>query len=65
MGSRFAIAGLIFLALAMNSAILLVTDLVYERDTVIITVVVTTSAFAWLWFGLASGATQARPHGRA
>jgi hypothetical protein len=50
--SRFALAGLVFLALAMNAAILLVTDLIYQRDTVVITVAITTSAFAWLWFGL-------------
>ena len=51
-GSRFAIAGLVFLALAMNSAIVLVTDVIYTKSTVFLTVAVTASLFAWLWFGL-------------
>jgi hypothetical protein len=51
-GSRFMIFGLVFLALAMNSAILLVTDLIYRDTTVVATVVVTVSVFAWLWFGI-------------
>ena len=65
-GSRFAIAGLVFLALAMNSAILLVTDVIYGRGTVIVTVLVTMSAFTWLWFGLGlmRRAQHKRTHGR-
>src|SRR3954452_18326093 len=62
-GSRFALAGLVFLALAMNSAILLVTDVIYGRGTVIVTVVFTTSAFAWLWFRL--GLMRRMQHQRA
>ena len=51
-GSRMTIMGLVCLALAMNSAILLVTDVIFERATVIVTVVATSSLFAWLWFGI-------------
>jgi hypothetical protein len=51
-GSRFAIAGLVLLALAMNSAVLLITDVLYTSGTVVVTVAATLSMFAWLWFGL-------------
>jgi hypothetical protein len=52
MGNRFAIAGLVFLALAMNSAIVLVTDVIYTKDTVFLIAALTTSLFIWTWFGL-------------
>jgi hypothetical protein len=52
MGSRFAIAGLVLLALAMNSAVLLITDVLYTPGTVVVTVAATASLFAWLWFGI-------------
>ena len=52
MSSRFAIAGLVALAVAMSGAILLVTDLLFQGATVVVTLVLTTGLFAGLWFVL-------------
>ncbi|MEA2190154.1 MAG: hypothetical protein QOI73_275 [Solirubrobacteraceae bacterium] len=52
MSSRLALAGLAALAVAMNGAILLVTDLLFEGATVLVTLVLTTVLFAGLWFVL-------------
>jgi membrane-bound acyltransferase YfiQ involved in biofilm formation len=46
------ICGLIALAIAMNGAVLLVTDFLFHVGTVIVTLLVTGSLFAWLWFGI-------------
>jgi hypothetical protein len=46
------ICGLVALAVAMNGAVLLVTDVLFRTDTVIITLVITGSLFLWLWFGV-------------
>jgi uncharacterized protein DUF6328 len=51
-GTRQFLCGLIALAVAMNGAILLVTDFLFRAPTVIITVVCVASLFAWLWFGI-------------
>lgn len=51
--SRFAIAGLTALALAMTSAVLLVTDFLFSSVTAWITTAVVLALFTWLWFGLA------------
>jgi hypothetical protein len=51
-GTREFICGLIALAVAMNGAVLLVTDVLFQAPTVIVTIVVVASLFAWLWFGL-------------
>jgi Family of unknown function (DUF6328) len=51
-GSRQFIIGLVALAVAMNGAVALVTDLVFKGETLVVTVAVTVSLFAWLWFGL-------------
>jgi hypothetical protein len=53
LGTRQTIIGMALLALAMNGAILLLTDLIFRSTTVVVTVSVTTALFAWLWFGLA------------
>ena len=50
--SRFALGGLAALALAMNGAILLVTDFLFDGATVAITVGVTSLTFIGLWFVL-------------
>ncbi len=50
-GNRMAIAGLIALAVAMTSALGLVTDLLYGSTTARIVVVAAAIAFASLWFG--------------
>jgi membrane-bound acyltransferase YfiQ involved in biofilm formation len=50
--SRLAVAGLAFLAVAMNGAVLLVTDVLFEPTTVTVTMVVTVLVYIGLWFGL-------------
>jgi membrane-bound acyltransferase YfiQ involved in biofilm formation len=50
-GSGQMIAGLGALALAMNGAVLLVTDVLFEADTVTVTVVLLASLYLTLWFG--------------
>jgi hypothetical protein len=51
-GTREFLCGLVALAVAMNGAVLLVTDVLFQATTVIVTVVCVASLFAWLWFGL-------------
>jgi hypothetical protein len=51
-GNRQFLIGLVALALAMNGAVALVTDLVYKGSTLVVTVVALAALFAWLWFGL-------------
>ena len=46
------VLGLVSLAIAMNGAVLLVTDLLFKTSTVILTVAPLTSLFVWLWFGM-------------
>jgi high-affinity Fe2+/Pb2+ permease len=53
LGTRQTIIGMAFVALAMNGAILLLTDLLFHALTVVLVVAGTTSLFGWLWFGLA------------
>ena len=48
-----SLAGLACLALALNGAVLLITDLLFQTDTVVVVVALTALTFAWLWFGLA------------
>jgi hypothetical protein len=50
--SRLAVAGLVSLAAAMNGAVLLVTDVLFDSTTVTITVGVTGTLFVGLWFVL-------------
>jgi hypothetical protein len=45
------VCGLVALAVAMNGAVLLVTDFIFQASTVVVTLVGTVSLFAWLWFG--------------
>ena len=51
-GTRQFLCGLVALAVAMNGAVLLVTDFLFRAPTVIITMVCVASLFAWLWFGI-------------
>jgi cation transport ATPase len=46
------ICGLVALAVAMNGAVLLVTDVLFQASTVIVTMVCLGALFAWLWFGI-------------
>ena len=50
--SKLAVAGLVFLAVAMNGAVLLVTDLLFEPTTVVVTSAVMVLLYIGLWFGL-------------
>ena len=50
--SKLTIAGLGCLALAMNGAVLLVTDLLFRETTVTVTVALTAALFIGLWFAL-------------
>ncbi len=51
--TRMALAGLVFLALAMTGAVLLVTDFLFGAATSAVCTALVAAAFAWLWFGLA------------
>jgi uncharacterized protein DUF6328 len=46
------VCGLVALAVAMNGAVLLVTDIIFKAPTVIVTVAAIGLLFAWLWFGI-------------
>jgi len=50
-GTGQMVAGLCALAVAMNGAVLLVTDVVFESDTVAVTVALLASLYVTLWFG--------------
>jgi membrane-bound acyltransferase YfiQ involved in biofilm formation len=50
-GTGQMIAGLCALALAMNGAVLLVTDVLFEASTVTVTLVLLASLYLTLWFG--------------
>jgi VIT1/CCC1 family predicted Fe2+/Mn2+ transporter len=51
--NRLSIAGTVFLALAMTSAVYLVTDLVFQATLTIVVTTLTAAMFAWFWYGLA------------
>jgi uncharacterized RDD family membrane protein YckC len=51
-GTRQFICGLVALAVAMNCAVLLVTDVLFRATTTVVVVVCVASLFAWLWFGV-------------
>jgi hypothetical protein len=48
--NRLALVGLVFLALAMIGAILLITDVMFQEPLVAITVAVAAAMFVLLWF---------------
>jgi O-antigen/teichoic acid export membrane protein len=50
--SKLAVAGLVCLAIAMNGAVLLVTDVLFEGATVTVTVAITAVLYIGLWFVL-------------
>ena len=49
-GSVQMVVGLCALALAMNGAVLLVTDVLFETDTVVVTIALLASLYLTLWF---------------
>ena len=51
-GTLQFVCGLVALAVAMNCAVLLVTDFIFGGTTVIVTVAAIGSLFTWLWFGI-------------
>jgi hypothetical protein len=51
--NRLAIAGTLFLAFAMTSAVYLITDLVFAASVTVIVTALTAATFAWFWYGLA------------
>jgi hypothetical protein len=50
--NRLSIAGLVFLAVAMTSAVYLITDLVFRAPLTLLVTALTGAAFAWFWYGL-------------
>ena len=50
--NRLSIAGTVFLAVAMTSAVYLITDLVFNAPVTLIMTAVTGATFAWFWYGL-------------
>ena len=51
--NRLTIAGSVFLAAAMISVVLLITDLLFSLGWAILVTAVTAAGFAWFWYGLA------------
>jgi membrane-bound acyltransferase YfiQ involved in biofilm formation len=50
-GTGQMIVGLVALAIAMNGAVLLVTDLLFDSGTTVVTIAVLGALYATLWFG--------------
>jgi hypothetical protein len=50
--NRLAIAGTVFLAVAMTSAVYLVTDLVFQPALTVIVTALAAVTFGWFWYGL-------------
>jgi len=50
--NRLAIAGTVFLALAMCASILLVTDVLFSLTAAVIVTAIAGALFAWFWYGL-------------
>jgi hypothetical protein len=50
--NRLAIGGTLALALAMTSAVYLVTDLVFHATLTVIVTALTAATFGWFWYGL-------------
>jgi len=62
--SKLAVAGLVCLAVAMNGAVLLVTDVLFDGTIVKVTVALTGALYVGLWFvlGLLRRLTGERSH---
>ena len=52
MGTRQFICGIAALAVAMDGAVLLVTDVLFRTPTVIAVLACVSAMFLWLWFGI-------------
>jgi Family of unknown function (DUF6328) len=53
LATRQTIAGMVLVALAMNGALMLLTDVLFGSVVVAVVVAVMGALFFWLWFGLA------------
>jgi hypothetical protein len=51
--NRLTIAGSVFLALAMISVVLLITDLLFSLGWAIVATALVAFGFGWFWYGLA------------
>jgi heme O synthase-like polyprenyltransferase len=50
--NRLAIAGTFFLALAMTTAVYLVSDLVFQLTLTLLLTAIAAATFGWFWYGL-------------
>jgi heme O synthase-like polyprenyltransferase len=50
--NRLSIAGTVLLAVAMTSAVYLITDLVFNAALTVVVTAVTAVVFGWFWYGL-------------
>jgi hypothetical protein len=64
LSSKFALAGLVALAIAINGALLLVTDVLFDGTAVIATAAVAATLYIGLWFvlGLVRRMSRERSH---
>jgi predicted membrane channel-forming protein YqfA (hemolysin III family) len=53
LASNLMIAGLVMLGCAMSCAIVLVTDVIFQERTVVVTAILAGAVFLGLWFGMA------------
>ena len=51
--NRLTIAGSVFLAAAMASVVLLITDLLFSLPWALVATAVVAAGFVWFWYGLA------------
>jgi membrane-bound acyltransferase YfiQ involved in biofilm formation len=52
LGTAQMLVGLLALAIAMNGAVLFVTDVLFDSDTTVVAIVCLGTLYATLWFGL-------------
>jgi hypothetical protein len=64
LSSKFALAGLFALAIAINGALLLVTDVLFDGTMVIVTSIVAATVYIGLWFvlGIVRRMSRERSH---
>jgi hypothetical protein len=49
--NMLSIAGTVFLALGMTTAVMLVTDFMFKGTMVVVVTTLLTATFAWFWYG--------------
>jgi hypothetical protein len=50
--NRFAIAGTVFLALAISGTVFMVTDVLFNESSAAVLAAVTAAFFGWFWYGM-------------